>query len=272
MVITTLQGGIGRNQSSPYTSSYTAKATWNGQLDTPGSTEANTVASIFLGSMPMVYYFVTYLYWRCSNNKNGGWDTAELTNSHSGLNSFMINMDFPSEQLNGSMSGSQIVKLMTDFHYGFDGLNGVDKSGNSYEKFLGNLHKQHGESKINSAMDCPVYTLYRAAKAYLKYKFEEPKADENEENIRDIKKMFQNFTAACKSAYELKDEFAKFLTDINANITVSSETTNDNSSPSPAAPVAGTLSTLGLGGGAAAAYILDIGGAKTLINGLLRIG
>ncbi|GIX63371.1 suprabasin isoform X1 [Babesia caballi] len=42
--------------------------------------------------------------------------------------------------------------------------------------------------------------------------------------------------------------------------------------PSSAGPVAATLTTLGLGGGAAAAYIFNLGGAKTLINGLLRIG
>ncbi|GIX62292.1 suprabasin isoform X4 [Babesia caballi] len=41
---------------------------------------------------------------------------------------------------------------------------------------------------------------------------------------------------------------------------------------SPAAPVAATLTTFGLGGGAAAAYLFNLGGAKTLINGLLKIG
>ncbi|GIX65144.1 variant erythrocyte surface antigen-1 family protein [Babesia caballi] len=44
---------------------------------------------------------------------------------------------------------------------------------------------------------------------------------------------------------------------------------SSQSQTSSAAPVTGTVATLALGGSGAAAYFLDLGGAKTLVNGLL---
>ncbi|GIX62387.1 variant erythrocyte surface antigen-1 family protein [Babesia caballi] len=65
--------GKGIGSVSGYTSSYSDQATWNVGW-TAGSPEANKAASIFLGSMPILYYFVTYLYWRCKQGSDyGGW-------------------------------------------------------------------------------------------------------------------------------------------------------------------------------------------------------
>ncbi|GIX64822.1 variant erythrocyte surface antigen-1 family protein [Babesia caballi] len=201
--------GIGSNYgSSGYTSFYSNKAQWKEGWNAD-STEANTVANIFLGSMPMVYCFVTYLYWKCQSSTRDGWSTQTLNTNTSGLNSYMLQMGFTTDQLSG-IKGSEIVTLMTGDYHSFDGLKSVSKSGNSYPTFLKKLEQKHGETKITNAMQCPLYTLYRAAKAYLKYKFHQPKLEESDNNLEEIRKRLHEFTGASKSAYKLNEEYAKF--------------------------------------------------------------
>ncbi|GIX63767.1 variant erythrocyte surface antigen-1 family protein [Babesia caballi] len=205
--------GIGRKQSSPYTSSYSGQAKWEANLNSATSSEAQKAASIFLGSMPMVYYFVTYLYFKCTVGRDG-WSGNKLTDNQQGLGFFMVSMDFVSDQLNGTKSGSDIAKLMDDEPNGFDGLNGVDKSQHCFEDFLKKLKEKYGETKITKAMQCPLHTLYLASTAYLKSKFENGKGYDSDENISTIKNNLESFKGACRSEQYLQDEFAKFLSEI----------------------------------------------------------
>ncbi|GIX62702.1 variant erythrocyte surface antigen-1 family protein [Babesia caballi] len=225
------------------------------------SDEAKRAANIFLGSMPMVYYFVTYLYFKCTVGRDG-WSGESLTNTNTGLNNFMLQMDFTTGQLSG-LSGSAIAKLLEDEPNGFDGLKIVDRTENSYEAFLNNLKKEYGESKITNAMQCPLYTLYRAAKAYLQSKFQNQKGDAN---LEEIKNRLKKFKRACKAEQYFEDEFNKFLTEIHLPTSNSSHSsgTSDEDSPSTAGSIAGTLTAFGLGGGGAAAYLFNLGSAKNL--------
>ncbi|GIX64854.1 variant erythrocyte surface antigen-1 family protein [Babesia caballi] len=260
--------GKGIGSVSGYTSSYSDQATWNGGWDA-GSTDANKAASIFLGSMPMVYYFVTYLYFKFTVGRDG-WSGESLTNSHSGLRHFMLEMEFSSSQLNGNKSGSGIVELMTDFPYGFDGLKIVGRTGNSYEDFLKKLEQKHGETKITKPIACPLYTLHRSAKAYLESKFKEPKANEDDENISTIKTKLESFKKACNSAYDLEEEFDKFLKEIN--VTQSATSKNGDSSlqsSSAGAAVGGVLGTAALGAGAALAT--NVGGITTTLQSFIPL-
>ncbi|GIX65927.1 variant erythrocyte surface antigen-1 family protein [Babesia caballi] len=260
--------GIGRNGNSPYTSSYTNKATW-----TEDSSNPTTCAQIFLGSAPILYFGLTYTYWKCSKNQSGHWGQYSLKGGgQSPLYLFMVNMGFKTTELQ-NINGSSVAESMARNNtYSFEELKHATKSPYSYSGFLEKV-KQYGEQKLTSSpVDCSLYTLYRVSTAYLTSKFKEHQT--NETPFDTIKQKLDKFSKSCWPSYtDLKGEFDNFLKEIGASQTPPSAALRDPSpSPSPAGPVAGTLTTLGLGGGAAAAYIFNLGGAKTLVNGLLRIG
>ncbi|GIX62723.1 variant erythrocyte surface antigen-1 family protein [Babesia caballi] len=191
--------GIGRKDPPSYTSSYNSSAQWDNDMNTPTSDKANKVALIFLGTMPILYFGLTYLFWQCSNTLHYiGWKSFKLGTTSDPLYIFMCAMGFTPTQLNGS--------------------------------------------------------------------------ETSEEPLKNIKEKLEKFRESCGYTYsDLKEEFETFLIEIQI-IKASSPAAMADSSPSTAGPVAGTLTTFGLGGGAAAAYILNLGGAKTLVNGLLKIG
>ncbi|GIX61209.1 variant erythrocyte surface antigen-1 family protein [Babesia caballi] len=257
--------GIGRKGPPSYTASYSKEAQWNG--------DNQAYAHIFLGSMPVLYFGLTYTYWKCSTvHIYGGWGTEMLHGGgRSPLYLFMFSMGFkPSTELQNIKGSEAARRLTSNFTYGFDELTKAAKSTYSYSDFLENV-KQYGESNISSsAVNCSLYALHRASAAYLTSKF---KNDQRTTDPFDkIKATLESVKSSCsRTDPDLSEQISKFLQDIGASPTAAAvDYTNDPSSP--AGPVAGTLTTLGLGGGAAAAYILDIGGAKTLVNGLLRIG
>ncbi|GIX65073.1 variant erythrocyte surface antigen-1 family protein [Babesia caballi] len=261
--------GIGRKDQ--YTSTYPKSAKWDGGWNA-GATEANKVAIIFLGSMPILYFFVTYLYWKCKQDSAyGGWDTQTLNTNTSGLNNFMLQMEFTTSQLS-SIKGSEIAKLFENHSKGFDGLNGVDKSQHSFEDFLKKLTGKHGETKITNAMQCPLYTLYRAAKAYLESKFQNHSAVEGEDNLNEIQNRLLKFKTSCSRSHELSDEFVKFLNEIKLNTSVTS-TPVENASQLSSSAGAASGSVLGTAalGGTAAALATDVGGITTTLKSFIPI-
>ncbi|GIX64267.1 variant erythrocyte surface antigen-1 family protein [Babesia caballi] len=73
------QGGIGKQGS--YASSYKNEATWPTQ-----SGEKETCAYVFLGLLPLVFYFLSYIYYWCKSRD--GW-SGQKFNSQSELKTFM---------------------------------------------------------------------------------------------------------------------------------------------------------------------------------------
>ncbi|GIX62469.1 variant erythrocyte surface antigen-1 family protein [Babesia caballi] len=258
--------GIGSNYgSSRYTSSYSNKAQWKEGLNKPGAPDANKVALIFLGTMPMVYFGITYLCWRCSTN-HVGWATNRLNVINSPLYLFMSANGFSRSSELKDISAKEVATLLKDKYDSFDDLKNAPRDQYTYSGFLNKFEEQ---SASNSAINCPLISCQKLAKAYLTSQFESDKA--GDATLRDIKEKLQHFSTSCKTfAPELQSEIETFLRDIKANRPKTDAAPSDK--PSPASAVAGTLTTFGLGGGAAAAYLLDLGGAKTLVNGLLRIG
>ncbi|GIX62168.1 variant erythrocyte surface antigen-1 family protein [Babesia caballi] len=255
---------------SGYTSSY-GSAKWENQLDQPESQEAKKAAKLFLGSTPILYFGLTYIYCKCSNTERyGGWNNMKMSNTSSPLYLFMSAMGFKITELQ-NIQGSQVARhLISNHTYGFDELRKAKKSEASYSGYLDNINL-YGEGKIsNSAASCPLYALYNASTAYLKSRF--TGSEVQDETLQEIKKKLFNFRDSCGYSYsELQYEINNFLTAVELSQPSTSHASPDTP-PSPAGPVAGTLTTLGLGGGAAAAYLFNLGGAKTLVNGLLKIG
>ncbi|GIX63311.1 variant erythrocyte surface antigen-1 family protein [Babesia caballi] len=246
--------GIGRKGPPRYTASYSKEAQCNG--------DNQAYAHIFLGSMPVLYFGLTYTYWKCSTvHIYGGWGTETLHGGgQSPLYLFMVNMGFETNELQ-NMKGEEVAKRLTSDHiYGFEELKKAQSS-SPYSDFLENV-KQYGEEKLTSLpVDCSLYVLYNASTAYLTSKF---KNDQRTTDPFDkIKATLESVKSSCsRTDPDLSEQISKFLQDIGALPTAAAvEYTNDPSSP--AGPVAGTLTTFGLGGGAAAAYLFNFGGAKT---------
>ncbi|GIX64378.1 variant erythrocyte surface antigen-1 family protein [Babesia caballi] len=265
-----LQGnGIGR--SPGYTSSYSNQAKWEGKLDDPNSEEAKKAAILLVCYMPVLYLCIIYLYWKCSNSGHGGWGSETINGNHSGLNIFMVNMGFETNELQAK-SGSEIANLLVDARNGLDELKYASQRPYSYSGFLENI-KNYREQKLKSSpVSCSLYTLYCASTKYLKSRHKEDQG--NTEPFNKIKNLYESVKSACiYSDQDLKDAIHNFLIEIGASKPASLVSDADSTTrTSPAGPVAGTLTTLGIGGGAAAAYLFNLGGAKTLVNGILKIG
>ncbi|GIX61998.1 variant erythrocyte surface antigen-1 family protein [Babesia caballi] len=253
-----------------YTSSY-GSAKWEDKLDHPTSPEAKKAALIFLVSTPILYFGLTYIYCKCSNSENyGGWNNMALSNTHSPLYLFMSAMGFKINELQ-NIRGSEIARRLISNHtYGFDELKEAKKGEASYSGYLDSINLYGGGKISNSAASCPLYALYNAATAYLKSR--STGSEVQDETLQEIKKKLLNFRDSCGYSYsELKYEINNFLTAVEPSQSSKSHASPDTQ-PSTAGPVAGTLTTLSLGSGAAAVYVLNIGGARTLVNGLLKIG
>ncbi|GIX62247.1 variant erythrocyte surface antigen-1 family protein [Babesia caballi] len=242
-------------QGNHYTSAY---RTESGNI----TENDEALARVFLGAAVITFWGLSYLYWRCTTiyfGSEGSWGNVTIHASMSGLYTFMTTMGYRSEYLSGSTGSSIATRLTSDPIYSFYGLKSVRKS-SSYQTFLEELEKDGPANKTN----WPLTNCYLVAKKYFESAFQKTPGDAT---LQDIQSKFQSFKSTCKSYGELEDEIGNFMT------TVLPATKPPLSTiASPIGPVAGTLSTLGLGGGAAAAYIFNLGGAKTLINGLLKIG
>ncbi|GIX64872.1 uncharacterized protein BcabD6B2_43070 [Babesia caballi] len=266
---------------SGYTSSY-GSAKWDGD-----SKNTQTCALIFLGTVPIVYLVMSYIYWRCSESHGkGDWCTHNINGVSQALVQFMSAMGFTSTQLSESMMGNKVAKLLAEegIHC-FSELTKAQKS--TYDAFLKNLE----QNAIGSAINHPLASCHKLATAY--FESQKTNASEVTDAINKLKTKFEEFsqnseitqsTALMPNPYEpLKELITQLLSAVQKFQPKEPEQfgqgvhhgVNEGGAPtpqpSPAGPVAGTLTTPGLGGGAAAAYLFNFGGAKTLVNGLLRI-
>ncbi|GIX64773.1 variant erythrocyte surface antigen-1 family protein [Babesia caballi] len=269
--------GIGRKDPPSYTSSYTNDAQWKKDLNKPGTQDANKVALIFLGTMPIVYFCLSYLYWRCSSSHGKG-DWAQQTVGGGGavyLNHFLKAMGYSDNMLNNAISGQSVMDNVASE---LDELKATARSSGDYSTFLDDLERQISYRK---PIKCPLAGCFLLAREYFTFK----KADKVTQAIKTLKTKFKEFSqnaeitqssALTPNPYDNLKHLITDLLDKVKKFTPQEPTThvsvqNDgatgqlaNQSPSPAGPVAGTLTTLGLGGGAAAAYVFNLGGAKTL--------
>ncbi|GIX65942.1 uncharacterized protein BcabD6B2_53770 [Babesia caballi] len=253
--------GIGRKDHSPYTSSYSDSAKWDGNLNTPGSEGAKKVALIFLCYVPILYLGVTYLFWQCSNTQSHvGWKSLQLRSSSSALYLFMSSMGFDMQALQDK-SGSDIAKLMEDQLNGFDDFKNVSKAEYSYSSFLQKLEQKHGRDKLNAnAINSPLHSLYLASTAYVKYRFNG--GEGVDATFVEIRGKLQTFKASFNSDPDLKDEIDNFI----STCMTTPRKPEAPSQPSPAGPAAGGL--VGVGAlGAGVAYGLNL----EAIDWILRV-
>ncbi|GIX64374.1 uncharacterized protein BcabD6B2_38090 [Babesia caballi] len=243
--------GIVKKEYSNYQSAY-KDDNWNsdGGLD---------YAKIFLFLAPLVYYFITFLYWMC--NSSGKWQGITINGSNP-LSKFFKAMGYDQSQLDEKKTGTTIASAL-DGNAGSPELKGAYQSGgsSSYENFLRNL-KQNDPSKR------PAYPLTNCKICSYEYLQSRHSGTDITNAIGAIKKELVSISARGHSSStdnfsDLKQKVETLLGKIH--------TFDPNAVPSPVAPLAGTLTTLAAAGGAGTAYGLNLGGAKTFVNGLLRI-
>ncbi|GIX62283.1 variant erythrocyte surface antigen-1 family protein [Babesia caballi] len=223
----------------------------------------------FLGVVPFVFWGLGFIYFKCKiRQEHGGWAQQTLTNiSDWGLGKFMTDMGYNITNLI-SIKGSDVANILDSGGiHTFSELSEAYKTASysSYESFLG----KHEANVSKNSISTPLATCLEVTKLFCKSLTQQGKQDE--EPLSKIKSILKGFETSLGHHYhELKYQIGDFIRD---HLTTHASTAaHPNDSASPAGPVAGTLTTLGLGGGAAAAYIFNLGGARTLINGLLRIG
>ncbi|GIX61808.1 variant erythrocyte surface antigen-1, beta subunit [Babesia caballi] len=248
-----------------YTSKY-KDATWD------GSDNNGEMARIFLCAAAITFLGLSFLCWKCKHTQ-GGWNGESLTGSdvNSGLGQFMRDMGYQSKYFDGVKKGTDVASLLEENEKGFDGLV-QPATKNFYDDFIQALETQY--KPASNALNSPLTACYKFAKEYFTSQFKKPKGEVTDQTLTSIKDALQGFKSSCQnSAQDLSDQIGNFIKiAMTSPSSVLSNRKNNTDTPSPAGPVAGTLSTLGLGGGAAAVYILDLGGTKTLVNGFLRIG
>ncbi|GIX63606.1 uncharacterized protein BcabD6B2_30410 [Babesia caballi] len=252
-------------------------STYDGAPWPQDSTELQQCALILLGSAYVTYYFVTFLYWACSGKHIGPWKSWTLGGSvRTGetLKNYLQNMGFNINSLVKDKWGFTVANDLEKEANGFTELKKPSRQ-TLYSDFLQQLEQRHQTITWQN----PLIGCYRLANCY----FNQNKTSPVTQAMEKINIEFESFRGTRVHTYEtLKTNIKNFLESVTTFTPTpsplphpqtpsgGSNTSSDHSSP--AGPVAGTLTTLGLGGGAAAAYLFNLGGAKTLVNALLKIG
>ncbi|GIX64578.1 uncharacterized protein BcabD6B2_40130 [Babesia caballi] len=238
-------------------------------------------ALIFLGSAYVTYYFVTYTYWRCKQGINGAWQSFTLGGTGTWLKDYMEGMGIKISHMNKEKTGQDVAQCLEGGN-GFEELKSFSIVNSSYISYS-QLRTILETKAPTDAINCPLTSCYLLARDY----FNLNKGSDVNRLMKQIGSIFEGFKGNQHDVQvypTLITNIKRFLENVKRFepstsppkppqlSQPSTSHASPDSSPSNAAPVAGTLTTLGLGGGAAAAYLFNLGGAKTLINGLLKIG
>ncbi|GIX64821.1 uncharacterized protein BcabD6B2_42560 [Babesia caballi] len=236
-------------------------------------------ALIFLGCAVTAYYCMSYVYWRCVK---GGWNTQILGGSNGlDLYKFIQTLGYNGGWVSNIIGGSQMAERLRDNFHGIEDFTKVsDSVASDYPAFLNSLVQYDPSDALNR----PLASCFKLAISY--FELQKTNAGAITGTIDQIKEECIKLSKGESQTYiTLKDRITQLLQQVasfqpNKTTEIFSQGAHhsagqaaSSSAPtSPAGPVAGTLTTLGFGGGAAAAYLFNLGGAKTLVNGLLKIG
>ncbi|GIX65168.1 variant erythrocyte surface antigen-1 family protein [Babesia caballi] len=160
--------------SKHYSSSYDKNVTRNSSIGVKDSKQK--CAKVFLGCVPLIYYGVTYLYWRCANVKcfkhdwdamsfNGEWDVGNSKGITNALNDFMGAVGYSEARQLSKKDGDRVMRKTAET---LDELNCgmIGVSDYSYSLYLQGV-QQKGQTSLKSTPEkCPLYFLHHAAKTY----------------------------------------------------------------------------------------------------------
>ncbi|GIX61868.1 variant erythrocyte surface antigen-1 family protein [Babesia caballi] len=136
-----------------YKSSYQPNLNWS------GTTDNNTVVRIFLGCVPIYYYWLTYLYWKCKQPyTDGGWASENL--SRAAFRNFIVGMGYNSTLLNTRTNGSNVVTAFSNLQGDFTSVT----QHKSHTEFFASLDPW--SKSVSDANTHPLTTLFLGASIY----------------------------------------------------------------------------------------------------------
>ncbi|GIX64265.1 variant erythrocyte surface antigen-1 family protein [Babesia caballi] len=185
--------GIGQDSTvGKYTSSYKTATTWNNDWNASDS-NSKTCAHILLCSMPLLYFGLTYIYWRCTK---GGWQAEMVSGGHtSNLYWFLYAMGYDTNKLK---NGKKASEVMTKVQSELNELQNASAS-SSYPEFLHNLQENGKPNLPQNAYNYSLYALYAASHAYLTTKLTSPKNKALPQTQSEIAATLKGYREAVKS-------------------------------------------------------------------------
>ncbi|GIX62778.1 variant erythrocyte surface antigen-1 family protein [Babesia caballi] len=207
-------------------------------------------AKTFLFLVCLVFYIITFLYWMCKDN--GRWANGTFTVSNA-PGKFFEAMGYDQSQLDQQKNGDTIADRLTDTFNGFSELQAAYGSGgsSSYSTFIEKL-EEDGPMK---ALSFPLTNCKRFCYEYLKSKQNGTEITKAIDSIKEELKSIstKNDTSSTNNFSALQQK----ITNLLEKIKTFNPTTGSSEPGSDGLQKAGSSGP---------------GGAKTLVNGLLRIG
>ncbi|GIX65441.1 variant erythrocyte surface antigen-1 family protein [Babesia caballi] len=170
-------------------------------------------AHVFLGVIPLFFFGLSYLYWRCK----GAW--AEKTLADGPLKNFMVNMGI-TQGLDESKTGSYICRLLAKFsELSFDGPKPI-----SYPDLLKDVEKTKTNLKGKSSA-VPLASLYFCAFGYFNTKVSNGQIKQLPQNAAEVAATFSWFTQVTQalkldSSGVLSHAYSKLLGQIKPVFTI----------------------------------------------------
>ncbi|GIX63436.1 variant erythrocyte surface antigen-1 family protein [Babesia caballi] len=289
--------GIGSNRGGngkrKYESAYSASGNSGGAWDEGlGTDDKQTCAIIFISYVPIYYYALTYLSWRCRDGYGkGDWSECHFDGVNGGgtyLKDFMETMGFDSISLSsqtGQIVMDAVANKISDLQ--------TTKNGRSYSELLKQM-EMNGKNLEHSASNYPLYGLYFAALRYFKSQFQAGK--EIADGLQQIQSALERLTIQPPSGPESYGTLKKHVEDLLLKVksfkpvkrlgnepeeqgvgNAAEHAAHGSANPHGRKGInGGSTVTVGsatggvalLGGGGAALYFLNVGGIKTLITGV----
>ncbi|GIX61579.1 variant erythrocyte surface antigen-1 family protein [Babesia caballi] len=139
-------------------------------------------AQIFLGSLPLYYYWLTYLYWKCKQpREDGGWDTLPI--NRPGIKEFIVGHGYNAMLLNTRTKGEQIVTAFSNFKTEFSSVT----THKSHTEFFASLDPW--SKSVSDASTHPLTTLFLGASIYFTSQQSKRNATSNPRSPTSIREM-----------------------------------------------------------------------------------
>ncbi|GIX61866.1 variant erythrocyte surface antigen-1 family protein [Babesia caballi] len=199
-----------------YKSSYQGH-NWN------GITTTDKIAQIFLGCLPLYYYWLTHLYWKCSlSHSQGGWNT--LTLSRAAFRNFIVSMGYNAMVLNTRTKGEQIVTAFSNFKTEFSSV----KPHQSHTEFFASLDPW--SKSVSDAKTHPLTTLFLGASIYFTSQQSKRNATSKPTPPTSIREMLYWLCGLQFSPYysDLKKQIEKHIPDNGLPVADSAMNTSNN--------------------------------------------
>ncbi|GIX64672.1 variant erythrocyte surface antigen-1 family protein [Babesia caballi] len=165
-----------------YASSYPSAAKWE-SVNSPDD-KKKLCAKIFLGCVPLCFYGLSYLYWRCSDQ--GGWKGLTFSDDISpALKHFMEAAGFDTKKhTNPSKSGADIATALQNFNGFQSAINGNSSFTHFFKSVKNSLEGALQPKPKTIATSHPLSTLFLGASCYFESK--RPKTPQSPSTIRQM--------------------------------------------------------------------------------------